>query len=100
MGESVLEYFLQMQQEYWHILKASVQLMTICVVSICFLGLYPSIFGARPKMRARCRRQVRSTTTTTTTRSTRVSFTSSPSRGNRVRGVQHTRQRHVITYII
>lgn len=90
--QPLLEYTLQLQQQYWHLLIKFVQLMALFLISVCFLGLYPSlaasITGARPKSRV---------VSVHSTRSKSVSFTSSPTRTKRV---HDTRQRHVITYII
>lgn len=92
--QSMLEYTLQIQQDYWHMWSAFVQLMLIFIASMCLLVWYPSIMRSRSKVRTHCHRLQ------STTRSTRVSFTSSSSKRDGVRGIQHTRQRRVITYII
>merc|ERR1712078_301307 len=55
--ESLLEYTLLVQHEYWNACKAFVQLMIIFVLSLCFLGFYyPSMGWSKPRMRARCGR--------------------------------------------
>lgn len=95
--ESLLQYTLQMHQDYWHVWKAFIQLMAIFIFSMCVVGLYPSMKWSTPKVRARCRcHRVR---VQSDTRSTRVSFTSSSTKRDGVR-VQHTRHRRVVTYII
>lgn len=97
--ESLLEYTLLVQHEYWHACKAFVQLMIIFVLSLCFLGFYsPSMGWSKPRMRARCSR-VRCRRMRSSNRSRRVSFTSSSSKTDTVRGIKHTHRR-VITYII
>lgn len=91
--QPMLEYVLQLHMDNWYALQIFVQLMIIFAVSVCLLGLYPSIIRQTPKVGARCRLQ-------SSTRSTRVSFTSPSNNKDRVRGMELTRCRRVITYII